>query len=126
MLPKINRLKKENDFRKVLRERAGAKEKFLILKTAPNNLGKVRVGISVSKKISKKATLRNKVKRKLAALMGQKLPQIKDGLDIFLIALPGLETQKFSETRGMCETLLKRAGALKNDGNGEKNIFKNN
>ena len=112
MLPRINRLKKENDFRKILRSGKSARESFLILKTAPNILGAVRVGISVSKKISKKATLRNKIKRRLSALMGLKIPQIKDGLDIFLIALPGIETKKFLEIEAMCDSLLKKARIL--------------
>jgi ribonuclease P protein component len=88
------------------------------------------VGISVSKKISKKATLRNKIKRRLAALMGLKIPQMKDGLDIFLIALPGLETKNFSEMREMCDGLFKKARILAmpagRQENGGKIISKNN
>jgi len=130
MLLKINRLKKENDFRKILRRRDSARESFLILKNAPNGLGIVRVGISVSKKVSKKAILRNKIKRRLAALVGPKIPQIKGGLDIFLIALPGLETKKFLEMREICEALFKKAKILtmsagRQENNG-KSISKNN
>lgn len=123
MLPKINRLKKEKDFGKILRQRGSVKEGFLLLKTAANDLGIVRVGISVSKKVSQKATGRNKIKRRLAALLKPKMLQIKEGLDIFLIALPGLETKNFSKTKEMCEALFKKARILKND---EKTISKNN
>ncbi len=112
MLSKINRLKKENDFRKILRRRESIRGNCLILKTAPNALGMVRVGISVSKKISKKATLRNKIKRRLAALMRMRIPQIKDGWDLFLIALPGLETKNFLETKEICDSLLRKAVIL--------------
>ncbi|MFH1401672.1 MAG: ribonuclease P protein component [Parcubacteria group bacterium] len=123
MLPKSNRLKKENDFRKILRGGESARGNFLVLKAARNSLGKVRVGISVSKKISKKATLRNKIKRRLAACLKPKIPQIKEGLDLFLIALPGLETKNFSETKKECDSLFKKARILKNDG---EIISKNN
>jgi ribonuclease P protein component len=84
----------------------------MILKVARNNLGLVRVGMSVSKKISKKAVQRNKIKRKLSALLKTKMPQIKEGSDILFIALPGLETKKFSEIREMCDILLKKARIL--------------
>lgn len=130
MLPKINRLKKEKDFRKILHKRESTREKFLILKILKNDSDNVRVGISVSKKISKKAVLRNKIKRRLSACLKSKMPQIKKGLDLFLIALPGLETKNFSETEEMCEALLKKvkilsmpAGSHENDG---KIISENN
>jgi ribonuclease P protein component len=115
MLQKINRLKKEKDFKKVLRSRNSQKEGFLILKWAQNNSAKSRIGISVSKKVSKKATRRNKIKRQLAALSRLKLPKIKSGLDIFLTVLPGIEDKNFSEMDLMYNKLFSLAGILNND-----------
>jgi len=112
MLPKANRLKKENDFRRILRQRGSAKEGFLILRAVPNVFGVVRVGISVSKKVSKKATLRNKLKRRLSEIAKKKMPQIKKGWDVFLIALPGLENKSFLEIDKTCENLFKKAKVL--------------
>jgi ribonuclease P protein component len=114
MLQKINRLKKEKDFRKVLRSKNSQKEDFLLLKWVQNSSARSRIGISVSKKISKKATQRNKIKRQLAALSRLNLPKIKIGLDIFLTALPGLETKNFSEIDLMYNKLFIRAGIFTN------------
>jgi ribonuclease P protein component len=114
MLQKINRLKKENDFRKVLRSKNSLREGFLLLKWVQNNSARSRIGISVSKKISKKATRRNKIKRQLAALSRLKLSKIKSGLDIFLTALPGIENGKFSEINLMHDNLFSRSGILAN------------
>ncbi len=105
-----------------MRERKSARVEQLILKVAPNDLGIIRVGISVSKKISKKAVLRNKIRRRLSALLKAKIPQVKNGLDIFLIALPGLENKKFLEIKEICDSLFKKARIL-SDG---KIISKNN
>jgi ribonuclease P protein component len=115
MLQKINRLKKEKDFRKVLRSKNSQKEGFLLLKWVQNNSARSRIGISVSKKISKKATRRNRIKRQLAALSRLKLPKIKSGLDIFLVVLPGIEDKNFSEIDLMYNKLFSRAGIFSND-----------
>ena len=69
MLKKINRLKKKKDFEKVLRGGKGFKEDFLLFKTIKNNLKTSRFGFIISQKVSKKATVRNKLKRKLSGLI---------------------------------------------------------
>jgi ribonuclease P protein component len=115
MLRKIDRLKKEDDFRKILREGKSHKEDSLVLKYLPNRRQNTRIGISVSKKVSKKAVLRNKQKRRLASLARQKIHQIRKGLDIFLIALPGIEAKTFSETKTLCDKIFLKAKILEND-----------
>jgi ribonuclease P protein component len=118
MFRKKDRLKKEDDFRKILREGKSYKEGNLVLKYMPNRRQNTRIGISVSKKVSKKAVLRNKQKRRLAALVGRKIHQTRKGLDIFLIALPGLETKTFSEVETLCNKIFLKAKILEN---GKKN-----
>ena len=109
MLPEINRLKNKKDFEKVFKEGEGFKEDFLILKLLSNNLKGSRFGIIVSKKISKKATLRNKIKRQVRELIRLRLPKIKKGKDLILIAIPGLEKEDFWEIEETIKKLFKRA-----------------
>jgi len=109
MLAKFNRLRKKKEFETVLRKGKGFKEDFLVLKAMKNNLSQTRVGLIVGVKVSKKATLRNKIKRRLKALIVTKISEIEKGVDIILIAKPGLEHKDFWEIAEILNTLLKRA-----------------
>ncbi|MDI6591513.1 MAG: ribonuclease P protein component [Patescibacteria group bacterium] len=114
MLPKPNRLTKKKDFERVFKKGKGFKEDFLILKFVPNNLNRNRIGIVVSLKISKKATLRNRIKRQIRELVRLRLSKLitLPGKDIVLIALPGLETKDFWEIEGTINKLFEKAGIL--------------
>lgn len=109
MLLKENRLKKNKDFKKVFKEGKGFKEDFLVLKKAKNNLKISRFGFAVSKTFFKKATLRNKIKRKLRESVRIKLNEIKKGIDVVIIASPGLETKDFREIKEIVNKLFKKA-----------------
>ena len=110
MLPKIYRLKKRKDIEGVFEKGKRFKEDFLILKITKNALSQTRFGFIVSKKVSKKATLRNKIKRKLREIVSQK--RIKKGIDILLITMPGLETKDFWEIDETLNELFKKAKCL--------------
>lgn len=110
MLPKQNRLTEKKDFERIFKEGKGFKEDFLILKFVPNNLNRNRFGIIVSPKISKKATLRNKIKKQLRELIKSRLSKLIEGKDIILIALPGLETKDFWEMEEIVNKIFTKAG----------------
>lgn len=121
MLPKINRLKKKKDIERVFKKGKGFKEDFLILKIAKNALSQTRFGFVVSQKVSKKATLRNKIKRRLREMVSKKGKKLKkgrhpsatrSGMDVVLIALPGLETKDFWEIDETLNKLFKKAKCL--------------
>lgn len=135
MLPKVNSLKKKKDFEKVFKEGQSFKESFLYLKIKKNNLKSSRFGFVVSKKISKKATIRNKIKRRLREITRIKLPFIKKGIDGVIIVASGFEvnpvrdyndgekTQRkkisngvnnFWEIEEIINTLFEKAGIIKN------------
>lgn len=100
MLPKVNRLKKNKDFERVFKKGRLLKEDFLILKTIPNDLKNSRFGFIVSQKVSKKAVLRNKIKRWLrVAVLSQlkKGDKIQKPADIVIIVKPGTDIKNFQE-----------------------------
>jgi ribonuclease P protein component len=109
MLAKINRLTKKKDIERVFKKGKGFKEDFLILKTLNNNLNESRFGFIVSQKISKKANLRNKLRRRLRELVRTKLKRIKTGRDNLVIALPGLEKKDFWEIEESLNKLFLKA-----------------
>lgn len=115
MLPLNNRLKKTTDIRRVFKQGRLFKEGFLIFKTARNDLNKSRFGFIVSQKVSKKAVVRNKIKRRLRGAVRKELKKIKTGADSLFIALPGLVKKDFSSTEQLVKNILKKAGLLSNE-----------
>lgn len=109
MLQKISRLQKNKDIERVLKEGKGLKEDGLALKTAKNNLNQSRFAFLVSKKISKKASQRNKIKRRLREIIKKQLAEIKKGRDYLIITLPGIEKKDQKETEKLLSKLLKKA-----------------
>lgn len=112
MLPKAHRLSKKKDFELVLKKGKGFRADFLVLEKNKNNLNQTRFGFIVGRKISKKATLRNKIKRRLRRIVQMKLSEIKTGWDIVLIARPGLENKNFREMEIILNKVLKRAKVI--------------
>lgn len=115
MLPELNRLKKRKDFKNLFKKGKGFKQGFLFLKFVENNLGVSRFGFVASRNFSKKAVLRNKIKRRLRAIIREMLPEIKNGIDGILAVYSGLEKKSFSEIKEAIRTVFQKAKILKNN-----------
>ena len=113
MLPAANQLKKKKDFEKVFKKGKGYKEGFLYLKTADNNLQASRFGFVTSKKFSPKAVIRNKTKRWLRESAKVNLLNIKNGIDIVVVVMPGFKADSFLELETTLRSLFKKAGVIK-------------
>jgi len=109
MLPRENRLKKEEDFKKVFKKGRGFTNDLFVLKVIKNNLDISRFAFVISKKISKKATIRNRIKRRLDNVIRADLPKIKKGWDGIIIVLPGAEIKDFKEIEEDINQLLEKA-----------------
>lgn len=114
MLPKKNRLKKKKDFEQIFKQGRGFKVDSLYLKIKENNLDSSRFGFIVSKKVSKKAVLRNKIKRKLREIIRLRLKKkdVKIGVDAAIVVMPGFDLRDFAEVN--VSKLLEKAKILKN------------
>jgi len=109
MLPKINRLKNKKDFDLVFKEGRSFKENSLVLRAAANGLETSRFGFIVSLKVSKKAAVRNKIRRRLSEIIRAEGGNIKKGIDAAVLALPGTEKKEFSELEPALKSLLVKA-----------------
>lgn len=69
MLKTTNRLKKKADFQRLYQEGSKLRIGPLLVIKGNNDLSLARFGFVVSKKISNKAVLRNKIRRSLSALL---------------------------------------------------------
>ena len=112
MLPKENRLRSKKDFDDVFKKGRGFKEDFLYLKFAHNDSKINRFGFIVSQKVSKRAVVRNRLKRALRALVRARMPRVKQGIDVVLIAISGLENKDFWELETILEKAFNKAEIL--------------
>jgi ribonuclease P protein component len=108
-LPKANRLKSRQDFQAVFREGIRRHGSYLTLRAlrpsfsgnpsldaAPKNieltdaayLASTRIGISISTKVSKRAVVRNRIKRQIAVALYQLLPRLSPGWRLVVIVKP--------------------------------------
>jgi ribonuclease P protein component len=95
-LSKANRLKHRHDFTAVFRQGKSRHSSHLTLralrqkaKATPSEILPTRVGISISQKVSKKATIRNRIKRQLKAAFRHLLPRLKSGFLLVVVVKPG-------------------------------------
>jgi ribonuclease P protein component len=118
MLPKINRIKKKKDFEIIFKNSKIFKTNLFIFRIAKNNLKLNRFGFVVSLKVSKKATVRNKIRRRLTEAIKieiKNMPleaQVKIGTDLVIIALPGIEKREFSEIKETINNALIKTGLI--------------
>jgi ribonuclease P protein component len=117
MLKRINRLSKKKDIEKVSKSGKVSYASLFILKFNPNNLTFSRFGLIVSNKVSKKATKRNLIKRRIREILRLALPKIRQGFDIIIIVSPKIINQqgkvlKYSEIQEALLSLLQKAKLL--------------
>jgi ribonuclease P protein component len=108
-LPKANRLKSRKDFQAVFREGIRRQSfNFTLRALKPScaqkpsldtatqatpvidaaHLNSSQIGISISTKVSKRAVVRNRIKRQMAAALYQLLPQLSPGWRLVFVVKP--------------------------------------
>jgi ribonuclease P protein component len=113
MLPSANRLRRETEIKRVLAGKFSHKTGLLVCKTAANKMAAARFCFVVSKRVSNKAAIRNKLKRRLRAAVAANLARILPGFDCVLIAYPGLESREYQEIAAMVKRALLMSSILK-------------
>lgn len=108
MLSQTHRLKKKKDFDRAFKKGKGIREGFLFVKAIQNGLRESRFGFVVGQKVSKKATIRNFIKRKLRAAIQERLPKIRKGLDVAVVAL-GLPSEDKTIIEETVDNIFKKA-----------------
>ncbi len=112
MLPKKNRLTKKEDFERVSSKGSYFSFQNISIKIARNDLSFPRVGFSIGKKISTKATDRNRIKRVLRESFQKYLPKIVAGVDIVVYFKKDNRSEILidsKKTATQVEELLKKA-----------------
>ena len=86
-MDRAHRLRKGAEFDNVYTFGAVSGGRLLVVRALPNSVGHPRWGFAVGKRLSKRATVRNRLKRRLKA-MADGL-QLIPGIDIVVTARPG-------------------------------------
>lgn len=84
MLKRVFRLTDNKDFQTVYRRGRYNATALFSINILPNRFGLTKVGIVVNKKVTKKASERNTVKRQTREIVRELLPQIKKGQSIVI------------------------------------------
>ena len=104
-------LKRNNDFLRIYRRGKSVADSHVICYASPNRLGKVRLGLTTSKKIGN-AVARNRARRVLRAAFREVLPQISGGYDIVLVARTKTTFTKSTALTPILTAQLRKLGAL--------------
>ena len=109
MLAKKYCLKRKKDFEKVTKRGKKIEIDFLVLKFLRNSLDVTRIGFVVSQKVSKKAFLRNKIKRRLREIIKINLLNLEPGYDLIFFTKKGIIEKSFLEIKDVIEQILRKA-----------------
>lgn len=111
------RLTRSEDFKRVRRSGKSYAHPLVVLivqaheRSNPADPPRVKVGVVAGRTVGT-AVYRNRAKRLLREAVRTLLPHITPGLDLILIARPGLTSASLEETRQALLTLLQRAQIL--------------
>lgn len=114
-LKKSEHLRKNSDFKKVYSKGRSCADHFIVLFILPNDLGKNRIGLSVSAKVGK-ATKRNRVKRLFREVYRLNKDKLIQGIDLIFLARKDATKLDFHKMERSILRLYKRARILKDQG----------
>ena len=89
-------LKKNRDFQLVYKQGTSFANRFLVMYVKKNQLGRNRIGISVSKKVGN-SVVRHRITRLIRESYRLNEQKFVGGLDIVVIARPGAKERSFFE-----------------------------
>lgn len=112
---KLDRLKKRSDFLYVQGKDTKWVSKGMVLQAAPNREGITRAGFTVTKRISKKAVVRNRIKRRLRAVAADILPfYAAEGYDYILVGRADSYDRPYNVLKKDLKWCLARMGLFEN------------
>jgi ribonuclease P protein component len=104
-----NRLNKPEQFKAVYAQGNTLVDRFMVLKSLPNQLELYRYGVSISKRVGK-AVVRNRIKRRLREII--RLKPLVSGWDIVLIVRNPAAESDYKQLEKSVVSLLSRAKML--------------
>ncbi len=91
--------------------------KGLVLQIYKNDFGIIRTGYTISKKVSKSAVKRNRVKRRLRSVVADVMPCMESGYDYILVGRKETLTRPYTVLVSDLKWCLKKMGLYHKAGN---------
>jgi ribonuclease P protein component len=113
MLPRQERLRHQQDFDRIRAHGNSYHQPLLRLVVLKEDSSRRLAGFIVSKRISKKATDRNLIKRRLRAAYAELSQDIPPGSVLLFVARPACLEASYQELQTQLRVLLQRAKMLK-------------
>jgi len=107
----VERLKSPREFSSVYKQGKPNFGKYVVVSVLPTDRSSARVGFAVGKKVGKAVT-RNKIKRRLRAIMQDHSQSISPGFDVIVGAKQKSVTASFTELEKDLCRVLKNSGIL--------------
>jgi|SRR3989338_2002581 len=109
MFPQDQRLRRKRDIALVLRRGRATRNAHLTLRWLTTKLAYPRVTVVIGKTVSKRATVRNRLKRQLRHLLRSELADIHRGVDIMLFVRPSFAKAPQLEQHATLKDVLQRS-----------------
>ena len=113
MLERKNRIRLNKEFDRAFKAGQSFYGKVFGFKIADNGLPVSRFGLMVGLKVSKKAVVRNKLKRQIRSIISQELPLIKEGKDVVIIVFNLILEKSFVEIQTGIKMAFKKLNLYK-------------
>ncbi len=108
-MAKLVRLHGRRAFDQLFRQGRVWSDELVLLRALPNGLPYIRLGVVVGRRVGK-ATVRNKVRRRLREMM--RLLPLAEGWDMVVVARPAAAAASYWQLREALCSLLRKAGLL--------------
>ncbi len=113
MLDKKNRLAAEKDYTRLFAKGRSFHGRGIGMRVTMNTYGKPRVGFVVSTKVSKRAVVRNLLKRRMREVVRPYLAKFRpQDVDVAFMARPESAKFEFAEVRTTVVQLLIKSGLI--------------
>ena len=111
MIAQKNRLKKA-DFERIFKNGNKSYNQSYNIRYVANGLDYCRFAIIVSNKISNNSTERNKIRRRIKAVLLENMANFRQNIDLIITVLPPVKKLDFQEIRTSLSELLKKYKVL--------------
>ncbi len=112
VFPSVNRLRNEKDIKTLFAKGRSVFDLTLGIRFFPNNLPVTRFTVVVGTKISKRAVVRNRLKRRIRGIVERKMGILKPGFDVLFLVKKETITQTHAQLVEQIERMFRRAKLL--------------
>lgn len=105
---KLTSLRKKKEIEQVFLSNKSAQSKVINIRFLKNKNSLFRLCIIVSKKVNRKSTTRNKIRRQIRSVINNEIDKLKPGLDLVIITHPPIISADYKRIESQTKGLLRK------------------